>query len=291
MLDFIINPFAGSRDNLKFCRKLFLQLDKNGVRYESTVTRAPGHGTELAKEKHADTERLLVSVGGDGTFNEIASALVGTSREMAHIPRGSGNGLARMLKIPIKIDKIPDYLEMGVGRPIDVGTINDDYFFCTCGFGFDALIAHDFSTSTKRGLKTYVRSVLKRFWNYRGVEARLVLDGEEIAGRFFTVTFANANQYGNDAFIAPYADLQDGLIDVTLIRPFPLVFAPLVTMALMGKWIHKLPFVETRQVKSAGIYSVSLPFFHSDGDVYDAQLPVRIGVKERALNILVPAEQ
>ncbi|WP_163709539.1 diacylglycerol/lipid kinase family protein [Mangrovibacterium lignilyticum] len=288
--EFIVNPIAGPRDNVKYFKQLKAKLRERGISFDSKKTKRAGHAPKLVKKRLVKSEAVIVSVGGDGTFNEAASVLVGTSREMAHIPRGSGNGLARMLKIPGKIDQIPDYLERGVGRLIDVGKINDDYFFCTCGFGFDALIAHDFSKSETRGFWTYARSVFNQFWSYRGVEVHLVLDGEDLSGRFFTVTFANANQYGNDAFIAPHADLQDGLLDVTFIRPFPLVMAPVLALALMGKWIHKLPNVEIRQVKTVEVRSIASAYFHCDGDVYDAQMPVKISLEEKALNLLVPGQ-
>ncbi len=117
-----------------------------------------------------------------------------------------------------------------------------------------------------------------------------MLDGEEVSGRFFTVTFANANQYGNDAFIAPLAELEDGLLDVTLIRPFPMYLAPLMIWGLMQKKIHKLPYVKTRRVKSVEIKSVSSSYFHCDGDVYPTSLPVKIGIKEKALRLLSPSK-
>ncbi|WP_372775807.1 diacylglycerol kinase family protein [Mangrovibacterium sp.] len=289
IFEFIVNPVAGPKDNIKYFKQLKRKLNEREIPFDSKKTKRAGHAPKLVKKRLLNPEAVMASVGGDGTFNEVASLLVGTSRSMAHIPRGSGNGLARMLKIPHRVGQIPDYLEHGVVRAIDVGKINNDYFFCTCGFGFDALIAHDFSNSTTRGFWTYARSVLTKFWSYRGVETRMILDGEEISGRFFSVTIANANQYGNDAFIAPHADLQDGLVDVTFIRPFPLIMAPVVGMALMGKWIHKLPYVQMRQVKTVEISQVSSStYFHCDGDVYDAQMPVKIGVNEKALNLLVP---
>jgi len=288
--EFIVNPVAGPEDNIKYFKRLKATLKERGISFDSKKTKRPGHAPKLVKKRLNKPEVVIVSVGGDGTFNEAASVLVGTSREMAHIPRGSGNGLARMLKIPGQIAKIPDYLERGSGRLIDVGRINDDFFFCTCGFGFDALIAHEFSDSKSRGFWTYANSVFKKFWSYRGVETRLILDGDEMTGRFYTVTFANANQYGNDAFIAPHADLQDGMLDVVLIRPFPLIMAPVMALALMGKWIQKLPYVEIRRAKTVEICEVSSNYFHCDGDVYDAQMPVRITVQEKALNLLIPRE-
>ena len=289
--EFIVNPVAGPKDNVKYFKRLKGCLKERGINFSSKKTKRAGHAPKLVKKRLEKSGAVIVSVGGDGTFNEAASVLVGTSREMAHIPRGSGNGLARMLNIPSKIERIPDYLENGVARSIDVGQINDDYFFCTCGFGFDALIAHEFSDSTTRGLWTYVTSVFKKFWRFRGVEASFKLDEQEYKGKYFVVTFANANQFGNDAFIAPDAILDDGWLNVTMIHPFPIYYTPVMIYALFRKRIHKLPYVETKKVKTAEVRSVSSPYFHCDGDVYNTDLPVKITVQEKALNLLQPKER
>lgn len=287
-IEFIVNPIAGPKDNVKFCQVLNRKLKENGLQFNSELTQSQGHAYEMAREKMNQPEKLIVSVGGDGTFNEVASALVNTKSRLAHIPRGSGNGLARMLKIPGRIDQIPSYLSKGVCRTIDAGSINNHYFFCTCGFGFDALIAHHFATSKQRGLKSYVWYVLNTFFSFKGIEASFKLDGEKFEGSFFAVTIANANQYGNDAFIAPLADVQDEMLDVTMIRPFPRWYTPVMAVALFGKWIHKTPYVETRKVKKIDIQSVSAPYFHRDGDVYEPEFPARISVLPHALRLLVP---
>lgn len=286
----IVNPVAGPRNNESYLRRLAAHLEERLSDYKVFVTKHSGHATEIVEREKENSNATFVSIGGDGTFNEVASALVGSERNIAHIPRGSGNGLARMLKIPAQIEEIPDYLLKGEVKQIDVGQLNNDYFFCTCGFGFDALIASDFETTPIRGFWGYVAYVLKEFSTYKGVEATLQLDGETISGRFFTVTFANANQYGNDAFIAPLANLEDGWLDVTLIRPFPMFMAPLMIWGLMSKKIHKLPYVKTRRVKSVEIKSISSSHFHCDGDVYPSSLPLKITLKEKALRLLVPAK-
>ena len=120
------------------------------------------------------------------------------------------------------------------------------------------------------------------------MEADFEMDGQTISGRFFTVTVANANQYGNNAFIAPAADLQDGLLDVTIIRPFPKILTPLVVLGLFGKCLPKFSFVETLKVKTVKIQSVSEPVFHIDGEAITPSIPVEISVIPAALNILIP---
>jgi diacylglycerol kinase (ATP) len=193
-----------------------------------------------------------------------------------------------MLRIPRKPCRIPGYLKNGQPKSIDVGKVNDSYFFCTFGFGFDALIAHRFAESKSRGLKTYVLEVLRAFIGYKGVEARFLADGEEYGGKFFSVTLSNANQFGNNAFIAPFADLQDGLLDLTVIRPFPKIAAPLIGLALFGKFIHLMPFTEIRKVKTVEIFSAAELRFHRDGDACVPDFPVQVSVLPDALSVLVP---
>lgn len=285
---FVVNPVAGPGNNLSYWRSLKKVLLQNGIEFKSKITKREGHATRwAAKRVKKDTDSVIVSVGGDGTFNEVASVLVNSPLQIAHIPRGSGNGLARMLHIPSKIKKIPAYLKEGQPVSIDAGSFNGHFFFCTAGFGFDALIAHQFRTSKRRGFKSYIFYILRAFFSYRGVEAKFTLDGEPVSGKFFIVTIANANQYGNNAFIAPKADLQDGLFDVTIIRPFSKWMMPVVVLALFGKRIHKLPFVEYRRAKEMEVQSVSAPYFHRDGEAAEYDLPVSARILPGALQILV----
>jgi len=285
---FILNPVAGPGDNQSFWRSLKKHLLASGIEFRKKNTKRQGHATTWTEKRvKKGTDSIIVSIGGDGTFNEVATSLLNTDLKMAHIPRGSGNGLARMLKIPSKPKKIPTYLQKGIPLKIDAGKLNGKSFFCTAGFGFDALVAHHFENSKTRGLKSYVLYTLKAFLNYNGVETDFELDGEPYSGSFFTVTVANANQYGNNAFIAPNADLQDGLLDVTMIRPFSKWITPVVVLALFGKWIHRLPFVETRKINKMEILSLSSPYFHRDGETDLAKFPVKIEVLPGALQLLV----
>jgi YegS/Rv2252/BmrU family lipid kinase len=290
-LTFIINPIAGPGNNLLFWDKLAKQLKKNNIRFRTKITKRQNHAAKLAiKRVKKEKKAGIVSVGGDGTFNEVASTLVNSETTLAHIPRGSGNGLARMLKIPAKRKNIVRYLTKGKAKLIDAGKVYNQYFFCTAGFGFDALISHHFANSKSRGLKSYIFHTFKTLLDYQGVSANFELDGEAMEGDFFTVTFANANQFGNNAFIAPKAELDDGWLDVTIIRKFPRIYLPLVAMALFGKFIHKFSFVEIRKVKSANITQLSQNYFHRDGDISEVVFPAKINVVPKALRILIPGD-
>lgn len=286
---FIINPIAGPGNNRKYWSALRKRLKKRGISFRVKYTKHSDHATRLAiKRLKKEKDPLIVSVGGDGTFNEVASAIVGSEAILAHIPRGSGNGLARMLKLPGKTRKVPGYLLKGTPKNIDAGKINDRYFFCAAGFGFDALVAHHFSKGQHRGLTGYVLQIVKLFFRYKGIEAAFETDDEKHSGRYFMVSIANANQMGNNAYIAPDAKLDDGYLNVTLVRPFPLYYAPIMALALFGKFLNKMPFVEMQKVKTVCIKKIDSPLFHLDGEATILEFPAEIKITESALRILVP---
>ncbi|SHJ65892.1 lipid kinase, YegS/Rv2252/BmrU family [Tangfeifania diversioriginum] len=291
-ITFIINPVAGPHDNLKYMGVLKKSLKKSNIPFRTKVTKHKNHAAQLAQNQiKQEGNAVIVSIGGDGTFNEVASELVNSKASLGHIPRGSGNGLARMLNITGALKKVRTYLANPTIQKIDAGKIGEKYFFCTSGFGFDALIARYFEKSNKRGLKSYVFFIIKNFFRFKGVEADFELDGERFSGRFFTVTIANANQYGNNAFIAPKAEINDGYLDVTLIRPFPRWYTPLITLALFGKWLDKLPYVDTRKVKHIKINHVASTCFHRDGDADELSFPTNISVIPDAIQLLVPKQK
>jgi len=288
---FIVNPIAGPFNNERYCEniKKELMLDNNLV--ETVKTEHKGHAFVLASEKAEKTDTLIVSMGGDGTFNEVASALVNSNAALAHIPRGSGNGLARMLNIPRLRYQTANYLSDGVIKKIDAGKINDQFFFCTCGFGFDAYIAERFNKSKQRGSLLYGWYIFKLFFTYKPVKTSFSVDGVKYDGKYFVVTFSNANQYGNNAKIAPNADLSDGLLDVTMLKPFPRAFAPLMAISLLGGFINLMPYVKTIKAARVEIASVSSSCFHCDGEALSMEYPATIKVYKEALNLHIPKDQ
>lgn len=288
---FIVNPIAGPFNNIRYCEQIKKELLLDNYEVDIVSTLHKNHAFELAKEKANDTNTLIVSMGGDGTFNEAASALVYSNAPLAHIPRGSGNGLARMLNIPRLRYQTADYLTNGRIKKIDAGKVNDRYFFCTCGFGFDAYIADRFNKSKLRGSLMYGWYIFNLFLKYKGITARFSVDGVAYDGNYFIVTFSNANQYGLNAKIAPHADLSDGLIDVTLVKNFPVFLGPLMGIALLGGFINKMPYVKTFQAASVEISSVSSPFFHIDGEAIDIKYPAHINVYKEALKLHIPKNE
>jgi len=283
---FIVNPVAGNSKGGHKLKKLLYKLSEKGFINDFAFSEFRGHAFELARSHHFTENEMAVSFGGDGTFNEIASALAGTGTPVAVLPAGSGNGLARTFKI----HRLPflKYLIQSEPVNIDAGIFGDKFFFCTCGIGFDAMVAARFNKGKSRGLINYIYHVVRLYLKYKPAEAEIEIDGNNISGKFFLVTVANAPQYGNDAWVAPNADLNDGLLDVTMVKPFPVIFLPLMVLALFGGFIHRLPWVHVLKGREVVLKKVSNHHFHYDGESMECIWPLKISVVPKAVKILIP---
>lgn len=254
----IINPVSGTDAARKRAKKVVLALEEE-FNIKGIKTERAGHATELARQAVNDGVEIVVAVGGDGTVNEIASALVGTETALIIVGTGSGNGLARDLGMfGLSTKKIIERIKENKSYRIDCGEVLGRKFFCTCGSGFDALIGHLFAQTKVRGFLTYVKLSLKAYKDYTPLSYRLsfgessscrnnvagaVLDSKN--GEAFVVNIANNKQFGNNAYIAPHANLMDGLFTVTIIKPFKWYNIPYMAYSLFFKQMHKNKFVET----------------------------------------------
>lgn len=287
----IVNPISGNFDNKEYSQKLADALVDAGAEVERIVLERKGQAMEISRQVAAQDNRpIVVAIGGDGTVNEVASSLVGTGTDMAIIPRGSGNGLGRTIQSTAKPKGALKYLLEGNKVSIDAGMAGAERFFCTCGFGFDAFIANSFNHggSKKRGMQQYVKYIIRQFLTYEPVEASFSLDGKEYSGKYFCVTLSNANQYGNNAYIAPDAQLTDGKLWATMVRPFPMALASVFATALMGGYVDTLSFVDTVPFSRMEIHNVSSSYFHCDGESVSIEYPLTIALQASALDMLFP---
>lgn len=217
---------------------------------------------ELQKEKYDN----LIALGGDGTVNRAAQAIVNSDLILGIVPLGSGNGLARHLKIPMNIDKSIQLILEGKTKKIDACKINDIFFFCTSGVGFDAHIGKLFAKSKTRGFKTYFKIVASQFFKYECETYELIFDGKTISTEAFLITFANANQYGNNTYIAPNADICDGKIDIVILKPFKFINSPVIALRLFNKTIDKSRFISTFRSGEIILKRKNPGIAHFDGD-------------------------
>lgn len=284
-IDFIINPISGAGNKKKVIATIEKELDRSKFKWNYLYTSGPGHATELARESTAD---IVCAVGGDGTLNEVARGLLGSGRTFALIPCGSGDGLALHLGISRKPRKAVRNLNTGVERAIDCGTINGREFFSICGTGLDAIVSYRFARAGSRGLKTYISEALKTWKGFVFDEYDITVDGTTMSRKAALVTVGNSDQWGNNARITPLADASDGLLDITVIKPFRTIDIPGLAIRLMtgslagsrkviclkGKYIH---------IEKQGEFIA-----HFDGDPCTFASPLDIKVIPSALKIIVP---
>jgi diacylglycerol kinase (ATP) len=280
---FIINPNSGT-DHKKKSLLNKLETFRKDNRFEITIEYTSGRG-HAAKLTYAYLQKNIlhfVAVGGDGTVNEVASQLIDTEAVLYIIPKGSGNGLARHLALPMDEASAIQRIISGKTQRIDCGYINNIPFLCTAGIGFDAYNADLFANTGKRGFLTYIQIGLSSYFNYKPVQVRF--QNKQLEA--FSLTFANANQFGNNAFIAPGAIINDGLLDCTLIKPHPLSASLNLARRLFNKTIIQSEYASTYQGKSFIIETNFPPLIHFDGEPYRLnENRIEVKVKENALTI------
>lgn len=265
-IHFIINPISGGTDKAFLPDLIAKTIDKNKFHFQIYFTEYPGHAKVIAQEAIASNADIVVAVGGDGTINEIATQLIHTKVALGVVPKGSGNGLARHLKIPLETQEAIAHLNNASSQLIDVGQFNERFFFCASGVGFDAHVSAKFASLTKRGLWGYVKTSISSFLNYKCATYRLKIDGVSYTEQAFMVSIANSAQFGNNVYIAPLASVQDGLLDVCIMKPFRFWEIPIVGFRLFSKTIHPSRYIKIIKAKNIEITGLASPEAHIDGE-------------------------
>ncbi len=285
---FIVNPFSGTRSKDRTVGLISQHISPDIFDYQVKFTEAKGHATELAAQAVAEAVDYVVAVGGDGTMNETARSLVGTTTALGIIPLGSGNGLARHLKIPMDTTAALRLINQARTLTIDSCTLNDIPFFCTAGVGFDAYIGQKFNDKKKRGFQTYVQTTINEFFTYSPDLYSLHLDEKTFEKKAFLITFANAGQYGNDAFIAPKASIQDGLLDVCVLEPFPATMAISIGLKLFNKTLDSSRYLHVSKVSEVSVERPAPAPVHLDGEPYLLEEKLYVKLLPASLKVLVP---
>ena len=263
---FILNPTAGPSRRHDMPALIAQHFGALEADYEVRLTEYAGHAVELARVAAAEGFRVVAAVGGDGTVNEVGRGLLGTDTALGIIPQGSGNGLARHLKVPLGLAAALSRLATPTFSRMDVGMMNGHPFFCTAGLGFDAHVSQHFAEAGTRGLGTYLRVTLREYRRYQPVAVRVELNDQEIETNCYVLAFANASQYGNNVYIAPLADLRDGLLDVCLIDALPLGRAIRVSLGMALGNLPQSSAAAYFRVPRSRIVAQAPIGFHVDGD-------------------------
>lgn len=288
---FIINPISGGKETQAAKRKLpkliMQTLDSKQWLPNIAFTEYAGHATEMARQYARMGFDAVVAVGGDGTVNEVARGLRDTPTALGIIPMGSGNGFARHLNIPVRPQKAIEMLNHSEPISVDYGLANGHLFVSTCGTGFDAVIADHFAGSSKRGFITYLENILKDVINYTPQNYRIVGDGLDVTHKAFLITFANANQWGYEARIAPKASVQDGQMDIMLMSSHAILGSASLALRLFAGSIDSSHFMDTLRAREVTLERESVAPFHIDGDPVEMEKDIHIRMVEDGLRVLV----
>ena len=260
---------------------------------EVRQTEGPGHARELAREAAGGGFDLVLAVGGDGTANETATGLLGSPTALGLVPMGSGNGLARTLRIPLRQPaEALAVLEGAVRRRMDVGSVNGQPFLNVSGAGFDAAIGVAFHArgrrGARRGIFPYVRLGLQMAFTYRSDTWQLQAGEERFEGRALIVAFVNGREYGASAVIAPRARLDDGLLDVVVFADTGVGGMLLNAPRLFLGTIERFRGYRHFAVREAVLRGSRPALFHRDGEPEPAAERLEVRVEPRALAVLVP---
>lgn len=289
----IVNPVAGVRGTLERARRRAEHahdvLSSANIEPEILITQRGGHARELALGAVERGARIVVAWGGDGTVNEVASALAFGPAALGVIPAGSGNGLARMFRIPSDPDRALARMLQAADRRIDLGEVNGRLFVNVAGVGFDAHVAERFATleRSRRGFLRYAAIVARELGRYQAGAYAVTLDGRELHPRpAFLVSFANGRQWGNGAVIAPAAATDDGLLDAVIVDARSLAGTIGALPRLFSGSVDRLRGVQIVQVKTAEVVAQADRLLcHVDGEPLEAGAVARVRVHPEALRV------
>lgn len=284
-----MNPAAGTRKQVR--RVVEQVLHDAQIDFVFFETQAAGHGFNLAQEALRQGATCVVGIGGDGTLNEIARALVDTEVAFGMVPVGSGNAFARAFHISTVPQKACKQLLQAVVTRLDVGTVEEDIFLSTAGVGVDAEVAWQYGArkGKRRGLMPYVMLTLNVLRQYRPRSVRLVLDdGPERVFCPLIVAIANTAEYGNGVVIAPGAVANDGLLDVRVVEPQSKWMMLVQGLGLISKAIDKMPGVHAFKAQKIEVIREDVGHFQFDGEALEGRTHLTFGIKHKALSVLLP---
>ncbi|MGZ5264279.1 MAG: diacylglycerol/lipid kinase family protein [Kaistella sp.] len=277
---FIINPFSAKKNYHPFLQALKMRIP-NPLFYISDSI----EGTFNFIDDNFATTDIFVAVGGDGTISTVAKKLIGTEKILAIFPAGSGNGFSNETKFSKDIDELLAKIKTKNVKKIDTFTVNGRLSINVSGTGFDGKVVKEFE-KTERGFKNYIKVSIKTFFNYKPVKIKFLTENfEKYNGKYLMLNIANTRQFGNNAYIAPNASKSDGLVDLVLVKKFPLTYSPFFAFRMFTKRLKDDQYVTYLPVSEIE-FEVNTKNWHLDGEFNSIQSPITIKVQPKSLNIL-----
>ena len=280
---FILNPGSGVPP-LNFVVSKDLDRRKHELCLQKSHSKeATGN---LIKENF-ENHKVFIAAGGDGTVHTVATELVNTSKILGVFPLGSGNGFAKEFGFRMNIRSLLSDIKKAESMNIDVIEINDKMCLNVAGIGLDSFVAHSFNNLRLRGFIPYLWLTLKTFLQLRPFKVSIEVGEEEvISEELFVLTIANTRQFGNNAFIAPDALPNDGMMDIVLVKPFPKILGPVFIIRLFTKRINNSRYVRHLKTDKEVVIKTDETRFHIDGEPFCMSGKVSIRIKREILKVL-----
>jgi YegS/Rv2252/BmrU family lipid kinase len=287
----IINPISGGTSNKQpLIKKVYTRLSRDNADVDVKYTSHRGEATQFALAAARAKRDMVVAIGGDGTINEVASGLVNTDVRLGIIPLGSGNGLARSLNIPMNTRRAVQLLNAGREYAIDVGKLNGRFFFLVAGVGFDALVGKSFDEHHTRGAIPYFYLSTRQYLHFQAEHLRVTFDGRVLEIAPFVLAVANGLQYGNNAYIAPQAKLNDGIFDLTIIHRIEVSQLLNAVTKLFTQRITDFAEAEFHQTREVTIERDSAGPINLDGEAVHESARLDISMLPASLKVIAPPD-
>lgn len=278
---FIINPFSAKKNYQPFLNELKAKV-QNPLYYISESI----PGTDEFIWTHFNDVDIFVAIGGDGTISTVARNIIHTDKVLAIFPAGSGNGFSHETRFSKNLDELLEKLKVRNSRKIDTFTVNGLLSINVSGTGFDGKVVKEFEKTT-RGFKNYIKVSLKTFFSYKPIKLKFLNEEyKQYNGKYLMVNIANTRQFGNHAYIAPQASKSDGLVDMVLVKKFPLTYSALFAFRMFTKKLREDNYITYLPVSEAE-FKVNTKNWHLDGEFNKIKSPVHIKVQPSSLSILV----
>ena len=290
-IHFIINPIAGSAKSPLTTAILEQYFVKKVHHLTVKLSAFKKHATALTKESISEKADIIVACGGDGTINEVASCLVDSQIPLGFVPIGSGNGLASNLRIPKNLRKALTIIKNRHAIHIDVGKVNDRYFFSNMGIGFDASVIKHYESSKKRTIYGYLAACWASLCQMRQTSGSEVwINKVNGLNNPFLIMISNSNEMGYKLSLTPKASLQDGLLDVLIISKISWVKVFCLGVLMLIKrayWLKEAKLFQTKELQISRSDEVHIES-QIDGELHDlVNGSLNISIKEKSLKVLV----
>lgn len=284
---FLVNPISGGIKKEGF--PALIEENLNTQKFDPAIWywEDGEDAVEMTKKAISEGFECIVAVGGDGTINAVAAALIGSEVALGIIPMGSGNGLARHLGISMDTAKAIQNLNSASEKQMDMISLNGRYFANMAGTGFDAHIGQEFATAGSRGFSTYFKITLKELFSYKSQDYTLKINHTDLHFKAFLISFANGSQWGNNAMIAPDASCFDGEIDIAILQKFKWYQVPSLALSIFnGKIKNQKPVVHLK-AKEFEVLRNTPAAVHLDGEPWIQPEKLHLKVLPAAIRIWI----